>query len=124
LRVILAKYGGFMLEKCPFCGEKFNGVGASDTKILTKILHALPSSHIFYKAGNTHDYNYHICINTRKKSDEIFLHMMLEETKKMAIHKRAWYTAQAYRNYYAVRIAGAKFYGKNRCKKITRRTNI
>lgn len=102
-------------EKCLICGEKFkvNGIGPTGNSELTKFLHALPSSHIFYIAASIHDVLYHYKLNDvdRKKADNIFLIKMLELSEKKGGSFCWWYKAQAYRNYWSVRLFGKRYIG-------------
>jgi len=111
----------FTLEKkgiCGSCGEDVgNGVGAKGS-VLTPILNNLPSSHIFREPANAHDVFYHQgkTESTRKIADKIFLELMLNEAKKLSFIRRKLYKALAYRNYYAVRIFGKKYFNFKGCK--------
>jgi hypothetical protein len=101
---------------CPICGLAFqkNGVGPSGNGEFTKLLHSLPSSHIFAEAANLHDVFYHYRLNDqdRKKADDIFLARMLEASEKQGGKLSWWYKLQAYRNYWSVRAFGSKYVGK------------
>ncbi len=103
---------------CRYCGALVaNGVGG-EGDLLTPILHTLPSSHLFHRSGNCHDVLYHQRQLKREAADRIFLELMLEEARRFGFIKRSWYTAQAYRNFYAVRIFGEKFFKNGCCSKI------
>lgn len=107
-------------EICPYCSlDVTNGVGPSDCEIVTKLLHNLPSSHLFYDAANYHDLAYHIGSDEqdRKKADEIFLENMLRTVSIYCCGFYAiMYTMAAYRNYYAVRLFGKRFFNYAGCK--------
>jgi len=100
---------------CPICGIAFqqNGCGPSGNGEFTKLLHTLPSSHVFYASANVHDIFYHYKLNDkdRKKADDIFLSRMLEASQKQK-GLSWWYKLQAYRNYWIVRAFGSKYIGE------------
>lgn len=114
-----------MIEKAPiFCHEcrrdVTNGIGPADMPEVTKFLHRLPSSHMFYESANWHDLNYHLgkTEDDRKKADDYFLKCMLYDIKVYCnFYSKPWYRLQAYRNYYAVRWLGKAFFNYEGCKK-------
>lgn len=104
---------------CPHCKTKIgNGVGPADCEVVTKLLHNLPSSHLFYDAANYHDLAYHIGGGElqREFADYLFLKRMLEATKKCNFFMKPIYFLSAYRNYYAVRLFGKRFFNYAGCK--------
>lgn len=104
---------------CPQCKENFNGVGPSDLPLLTEFLHMLPSSHLFYQAACFHDLLYHKgCTEAdRKSADETFLQLMLSTVNIACnFYSKPWYRLQAYRNYWAVRWWGKRFFNYKGCK--------
>jgi hypothetical protein len=105
---------------CPICGEAVaNGIGPADLPLTTKFLHMLPSSHLFYDSANLHDRLYHIgrTESDRKNADKKFLEHMLATIKmNCAEFRTSWYKISAYRNYYAVRWFGGKFFNYKGCK--------
>jgi len=111
----------FTLEKkgiCGSCGEDVgNGVGAKGS-VLTPILNNLPSSHIFREPANAHDVFYHIgkTEGERKIADKVFLAKMLDRVRHFPVIKKQWYIINAYRNYYAVRLFGKRFFNWKGCK--------
>jgi hypothetical protein len=104
---------------CPICGKSVaNGVGPSDLPLATEFLHTLPSSHLFYESACLHDVLYHIGKNEkdRKNADKMFLDHMLGVVKtRCDDYEKPWFTLAAYRNYYAVRWWGAKFFNYDGC---------
>lgn len=105
---------------CPKCkNDVTNGVGPSDLPAVTKFLHTLPSSHMFYESANWHDYLYHkgCTEDDRLKADKKFLELMLADIKgNCAEFRTSWYKILAYRNYFAVRMFGKKFFNYEGCK--------
>jgi len=113
-----------MIEKapnlCPRClVDCTNGVGPADMPEVTKFLHRLPSSHMFYESANWHDYLFHLghTDEDRLKADKKFLELMLLDVAICCNpYSRPWFKMLAYRNYYAVRMFGKKFFNYNGCK--------
>lgn len=105
---------------CPFCKKDVtNGVGPADLPTVTKVLNDLPSSHIFRKAAEWHDYNYHIGYeeNHRKVADESFYRNMVAAIKESRPwYFIGWYRLQAYRNFWFVRKFGSNFFNYKGCR--------
>ncbi len=107
-------------EICPSCGlDVCNGIGGEGTPRLNKLLQHLPSSHLFYNASVIHDICYHKFKGKSGKrlADLNFLANMLLACKSLPWYKEYWFRVQAYRNYFAVKYFGDKFYyGVDKCK--------
>jgi len=104
---------------CPNCKKNVtNGVGPSGLPEVTKFLHNLPSSHLFFHDANWHDLAYHIgrTEEDRKKADETFLENMLYTVKiECSPWAALWFKLSAYRNYYAVKLLGKRFFNYRGC---------
>lgn len=104
---------------CPYCLQDVtNGVGPSDLPEVTKLLNDLPSSHLFRKAADWHDYGYHLGYSEihRKIADEFFLADMLAAVNESCRwYSRGWYRLQAYRNYWFVKKYGGNFFNYKGC---------
>lgn len=104
---------------CPKCQRDVtNGVGPSALPGVTKLLNHLPSSHLFRRAADWHDYGYHIGMTEahRKAADDYFYYCMLADIKTDCIwFLRPWYRIQAYRNYVFVRKFGSHFFNYRGC---------
>lgn len=104
---------------CPICGiDVTNGVGPEKLPEVTKLLNNLPSSHLFRKAADWHDYGYHIGYREvdRQTADEFFYRAMLEAIhQECSWYSRCWYRLQAYRNFLFVRKFGRHFFNYKGC---------
>ena len=107
-------------EICNICGKDVsNGLGGEGMPRLNKLLQNLPSTHLFYNASVLHDLYYHYMTSKEGKviADKAFLTEMLLACDKLPLIKKHWFRLQAYRNYYAVKYFGDKFYyGADKCE--------
>jgi hypothetical protein len=113
---------------CPYClNDVTNGVGPSNLPEVTELLNNLPSSHIFRKAADWHDYFYHLGYSEfhRRAADEYFYSLMLTAVdENCAWYLRPWYRLQAYRNYWFVGKFGSAFFNYAGCSCATSKTNL
>ncbi len=107
---------------CPVCGHQFrpNGVGPTDIKELATALNSLPSSHVLKYGANWHDWAYHLgrAFGSREQADDLMLTKNREKIGRLhrSWIEKQWLYAMNYRNYYAVRVFGSKFWNKKGCK--------
>lgn len=111
----MAEFGGI----CPVCKKRFkpNGVGGKGDP-LTPILQKLPTSSVLKIGANYHDWAYHLGPNwgTREDADRLMLeHNRLAIAKFCEWWQKPFYHLANYRNYYAVRKFGNKFWNRDDC---------
>ena len=108
--------------QCPVCGQFFrgNGLGPSDIPELTTALNSLPSSHVLKYGANYHDIAYHLgpAWGSRKDADDLMLSKNKEKIGRLhrSWLEKQWLHAMNYRNYWAVRAFGSKFWNEKGCK--------
>lgn len=114
----LAERGG----NCPLCGKylKRGELGPSDVPIITSALSALPTTHVLSYGARYHDVAYHMGTSwgTRLQADNLFLDKNKEKIASLACNIFSKFALHAanYRNYWAVRCFGAKFWDEGGCK--------
>ena len=113
---------------CPYClKDVTNGIGPSDLPEVTTLLNNLPSSHIFRKAADWHDYLYHIGYSEfhRRAADEYFYNLMFRAVdENCRWYLRGWYRLQAKRNFWFVSKFGESFFNYAGCSGATSKTNL
>jgi hypothetical protein len=114
----LADEGG----NCPLCGTHLERgkLGPNDVPVLTPVLNNLPSSHILSYGARRHDIAYHAgsLWGTRRQADDLMLDKNRERIAylKLGWIKSSFYYTMNWRNYWAVRLFGAKFWNEKGCK--------